>query len=493
MTGFLSRARVALRYASFTLGLATLLGSALLPSTGCQNAVSTEDEGGPKCEGGYLTDAGKCVPKCDPSKCLDGNVCVENQCRLECTTHAECFPGAQRCTAVEGDAGTLVQVCLDSGHQIPATGIAQGKACPFGDADCATKVCPDGLECDPMACNGKPETCVKDEVACAGKDACNIGKCSGDDARCTVTTCAASECRALTCNSAGEGDATAYCTQTDCASDEQCGAGFYCGFVRAPHDVCGETCSGGKCSDGRSCSKDSDCQKGNNTFCGKTTEGCIDPKAKPAGTTFEEGPLCMMRKTCLRRDECAPCSNNLDCSVGSGDLCINVGGTADKPVMTCQHLCVDDSNCRNDQACVPSGGSTCAATPNVFCGTAKDCPTEGDTCAPRNVCIPRTGGCHAEAATDSKFCFACTNDLDCGDADSSWGCSELGNGERACFDQSFSKTCTKNSDCPKSPGGKPGTCLDEADGVSPSDDVYHRCYFPSKLDGGMLVGYSCFP
>lgn len=494
MTGFLLRAHRAFRFAAFSSGFAVLIGSALFPSAGCQNDVSTETgDGTPKCEGGYLTAENLCVPKCDDSKCLDGNVCVENQCRLQCSNHAECFAGSQACTPANADSGASVQVCLENGHQVPTSGVGQGKPCPFGESECATQVCPNGLECDPMACNGDPASCVKNEAACADKEDCNIGTCSGDKSPCTVTTCEASECRALTCNTTGEGDTSAYCTQSDCMSDEQCGAGFYCGFVRDPHDVCGEKCASGKCSDGRTCTKDGDCQKGNNNFCGKTTDDCVDPASKPAGTTYEEGPLCMMRKACIRRDECAPCSSNLDCSGGSGDICINVGGTAEAPVMTCQHLCVDDSNCRKDQTCVSSGGSTCASTPNVFCTTSDDCPVDGDACEPRSVCIPRSGGCHAEGATDSKFCFACTNDFDCGGPDSSWGCSELGNGERACFDQSFSATCTKDSDCPQSPGGKYGSCLDEADGVNPSDSVYHRCYFPPQLDGGMLVGYSCFP
>lgn len=495
MNASTSRARSAFGLSAFSLGLAFLLGSAVLPTTGC------DDPATPPCEG-YVEADGDCVPKCDPSKCLAGNVCVENQCRLACSSHLECFAGGQvgtqllpqqACTPTNDDGGAAVSVCLETGHQPPATGPAQGKACPFGEGDCATKICANGLECDPMACGGKPAECVKDEALCAGKEECNIGKCASDGARCTVTTCEPSECKALTCNSSGEGDATAYCMRTDCSADEQCGPGFYCGYVRDPHDVCGETCSGGKCSDGRACTKDGDCQKGNNTFCGKTLEPCIDPKTKPAGTTFEEGPLCMMRRACLRRDECTPCTTNLDCSAGAGALCLNLGVSPDKPALACASLCKDDTNCRADQACVPAGGNTCGKAPGVYCTTAADCPAEGDTCEARNVCRPRSGGCNAEGASDSKFCFSCVSDLDCGGPDSSWGCSELGSGERACFDQSFSTTCTKDTDCPKSPGGASGTCLDENDGVNPGDDVYHRCYFPAKKSGGQVVGYTCFP
>lgn len=486
MTSIISQARQTLRSAAVTFGFFGLVASALAPATGCESTAE-----GPTCEGGYVTTAGSCEPKCDPAKCVEGNVCVENECRLQCASHAECFAGSQSCGSSKDDAGAAVQVCIDNGHHVPSTGLGVGKACPFGQSDCTTTVCPNGLECDAAACGGLPDTCVKDDDACAGKETCNIGRCPADEngkkAPCTVTTCAQAACATLTCNSTGDGDATAFCTQTDCASDEQCGAGFHCGFVRDPHDVCGKTCTGGKCESGAACSKDGDCQKGNSQFCGKTLEPCVDPKAKPAGTTYEEGPVCMMRKQCLRRDPCAPCEENIDCAGGGGDLCVMVGKSK-----ACTHFCTTDVNCRPDEACTPAAG-TCGATPTAWCTVAADCPEKDDTCVPRSVCIPRTGSCHAETATDSKFCYACTTDFDCGAVDSSWACSELSNGERACIDQSFPTTCTTDANCPKSPGGKAGACLDENDGLSPSDSVYHRCYFPAKLEKGQLVGYSCYP
>jgi len=483
MKAFFPKAPRTLRSATVALAFCGLVASAMAPTTGCDTA----DEG-PTCEGGYLTAAGACLPKCDPSKCREGNVCVENECRLQCAASAECRAGEQRCSATKDDAGASVQVCLANGHNVPSTGLGQGKPCPFGQSDCATTVCPNGLECDAGACGGKPALCVKDEAACAGQENCNIGACPDKTkTRCTVTTCDASECKALSCISSGELDATAFCTQTECSNDDQCGVGFYCGLVRDPHDICGETCTGGKCSSGSSCTKDSDCQKGNNNVCGTTQEPCLDLKAQPAGSSFQEGTLCLMHKQCLRRESCAPCKDNLDCANGKMDVCVTIGKSP-----ACTHFCSADANCRADETCVPSGKS-CTATPSIWCEKDTDCPEDNDTCAPRNVCVPRTGSCHAETATDSKFCFACTSDLDCGPVGSSWACSELGFGERACIDLSFPNACTKDADCPLSPGGKHGYCLNENAGVDPSNSVYHQCYFPGQVKQGQLLGFSCFP
>jgi hypothetical protein len=58
------------------------------------------------------------------------------------------------------------------------------------------------------------------------------------------------------------------------------------------------------------------------------------------------------------------------------------------------------------------------------------------------------------------------------------GCASLSGGMRACFDFSFPDTCTSDADCPAAPGGRRGSCLDEDQGVPPSDPLYHRCYLP---------------
>jgi hypothetical protein len=75
-------------------------------------------------------------------------------------------------------------------------------------------------------------------------------------------------------------------------------------------------------------------------------------------------------------------------------------------------------------------------------------------------------------------------------------CAELSGGQRACFDYSFPVTCMTDDDCPMSPTGKHGECLDELEQVTSDDSVYHRCYFPIyKTDNktSCWVGPECDP
>lgn len=494
MKRFLVRVRAAMRVAAVTFGAGGLLASALLPAGGCNsgNGVSCDngafDVNNLCCPTGVgvIDKSGVCQPKCVSSKCKAGNVCVDNQCALQCTRHADCATG-QACTPATGDDGKATQVCSSDGH-LPTTDVCggtnqQGKACPFGQSQCdptptpsqcggagASKsadftACPNGLECDRFACNGNPSDCKADPVACAGLANCNVGKCK-DGSACTVTTCPADQCAPFRCISAGEGDANAYCAHFDCAKDDDCGPGAYCGYIRDPRQVCGT-------------------MKGNDDQCGKSSAACVSAANGGAGV---EGPVCWMRRICRRRDECAPCASNVDCSAGNGDVCVTVGASK-----ACAHFCTADANCRSDQKCVPAG-NVCAATPRLSCATAADCPTANDTCVPRNACVPRSGGCHAENAMPTKFCYACTSDVDCGDKSSTFVCASPGGGERACLDSSFGTACMTDKDCPTSPSGAHGRCLDDSDGVPANNSAFHHCYFPRKpLVDGENNGYSCYP
>ncbi|MSP24918.1 MAG: hypothetical protein EXR75_07070 [Myxococcales bacterium] len=463
------------------LGLAIVVSVAVAP-TGCSTIA------GEPCVGGVLGADGSCAPKCDPAQCVTGNVCVDNACRLTCDSLEDCNLGTQSCTlSVEDDTKRAVTVCLGNGEQPPlANGYPkgiEGEGCPFGAMDCSATACANGLYCDPAACGGKPDECVLDDAACGDIERCNIGKCTADGSRCTVTTCDATECAPLSCLTTGEGDANAYCAHHDCTADAECGAGYYCGVTRDAHDQCGNTCAGGKCSHDAAlaCMKDGDCQKGNNTLCGKTLLPCLDLNAAPASTSYFEGSRCVLRKTCLRRDECAPCNSHLDCSLGTASMCVTAGSAN-----VCARFCTADANCRSDQACL-AGGKTCGKSPALGCAAAEDCPTEGDTCVDRMVCVPRSGGCHAESDSAEKFCRACVNDTDCGDKDSKYVCSQLGPGHGACFDL-FATKCATDADCPTSPSGAHGRCLNTADGVAVTDAVYHTCYFAKFGDS-----YGCFP
>jgi len=183
--------------------------------------------------------------------------------------------------------------------------------------------------------------------------------------------------------------------------------------------------------------------KGNNGLCGETEEPCIDEaNFGQNGATFFEGQYCILRKTCLKRDQCAPCETDLDCSRLAGQRCINIGGSN-----RCARDCGVDGDCDDDYQCI------------------------------QNSCVPRFGACEGTGL----FCEPCQDDTDCGGPESHFACVTASGGQKACFDLTFPDTCTTDSDCPASPSGLHGECLDGTEGFTSTDELYHHCYFPSKL------------
>jgi hypothetical protein len=94
-----------------------VLGVAIGALSVASCSTETTEVPGEFCIGGLELEDGSCVPKCDPSKCGDGNTCVANFCRLKCEAHSECYPESQRCAgAKEDDSDADVKVCLDGGQ-----------------------------------------------------------------------------------------------------------------------------------------------------------------------------------------------------------------------------------------------------------------------------------------------------------------------------------------------------------------------------------------
>ena len=373
------------------------------------------------CQGGVIVN-GVCEGKCEASKCLADNVCVGNRCVLKCDSHRDCFAdGTQSCLPAKDDeTGADVNVCQSSGK--PA---GLGVPCPVGQECAAWLACPDNGICFSFQCGGDPAACVADADACKGVDNCTIGKCP-DASPCRVD-CAQNCHPWLSCNGKGEGDADAYCTTFDCKADADCASGYYCGIVRDPHEICG-----------------SNPKKGDNGFCGQTSEPCIS--LPDAASTRFEGSVCMLRNQCLRRGPGAPCASDVDCSYFDSLACVSFGG---------------------ENRCAPK------------CGNDADCPKDAACDATLKTCVPRYG---AWKGNPPGFCTPCMTDEDCGKNGTHLACADLSGGMHACFDESFPDTCTTNADCPKSPSGKSGTCLNENFGLSPSDANYHRCYLPINLN-----------
>ena len=440
-----------------TRGIKAVALAAALLTAAVQGGCT--DTPGATCEesGGIENPDGTCVAKCSKDSCKAGNVCVDNVCALICDAHSDCYPGTQTCqSAIDDETDEDVLVCRGNDRLPPQKPGGIGALCTFGQSDCQQAACPSGLECDPTG----PADCKLNEAACADKDNCNIGITEAGEA-CTFNTCPANECKTMFCVTEGEGDAEAYCTTLDCSSDSECGAGFYCGVQRDARDICGNTCSAGECSHDAaiSCSKDGDCQKGNNGLCGQSLEPCLDPANFGAdGGTYQEGALCLLRNVCLRRERCAPCESSLDCDARA-PFCVESGGKK-----ICAGKCDTDANCLLDQVCSPS--------------------------ADGNVCVPRNGVCDASGASGgSTFCHHCNDDADCGGADGTFVCGEFG-GQRACYDARFTAQCNDDSDCPQAPSGAFGTCLDEGEGVQASSSVYKRCYIPFSAK---VEAFTCWP
>lgn len=415
---------------------------ALLLGASCGTPVDYGD-----CVGGVIID-GVCEGRCTPDKCLEQNTCVGNRCVLLCSSHEDCRPdGVQSCApAVEDDTGAEVFTCQPSG-----VAAGPGAACLIGDECARYLTCPAGGGCLADQCGGDPGACAPDEAACEGVDGCTTGVCP-DGSSCR-SGCAA-DCAptpGLECESIGEGDTTAYCTLRDCATDGDCIAGFHCGVVRVKGDLCGPTCAGaagaetcqGGPRDGWPCDGDSFCQKGNDEICGEADGPCLSPGE--AGATAFEGSQCLLRRSCLRRGPGAPCASSLDCSRVEGQTCASLGGE-----LRCATVCTSDFDCVAGMACDVE----------------------------QSACVPRFG---AWVGT-GQFCEPCFTDEDCGSKGSTAACAEIPGGERACFDHAYAVPCTTDADCPLSPGGRRGACLDEGENEGPSSPKYHRCYLPIDPD-----------
>jgi hypothetical protein len=436
--GFGMTARRAIQLA-LALGLA--FGAAGASTIGCSGGVSGEtssggsgggtssttssaatggSDGGLECPAPGIIRSGVCEGKCTPDKCVAENSCVDNRCLLRCDSLRDCYAGVQSCVAVkEDDTQFDINVCRFNGRA------PFGAGCPFGDECGGILACPDGGFCDPLQCGGNGAACQLNTVECNGDPNCRFGLCP-DNTPCLVNACPVEQCKPMTCRTTGKGDADAYCTIDDCHSDAECGAGFTCAIKRDPHGIC-----------------NTNPPKGDNDYCGKTAEPCIaEADFANNGATYFEGSLCLLRKGCVKRGQCDPCETDLDCSLFADQLCTQVG--AEK---VCTRGCFSNKDCDPDYECLTGR------------------------------CIPRFGAC----VGTGQFCEPCRNDEDCGGKGTTMACRSLSGDQKGCFDESFPDTCTTSADCPTSPSGKHGYCLDENLGLSPGDSLYHHCYVPFNL------------
>ena len=369
----------------------------------------------------------------------EGGIVKDGKCVGKCTTD-KCI---DQNTCVDNECKLLCDTHLDcNGDQRCAPAKADymvdaaGKVADSGGSD-QVQVCQPSGKAPGFGASCPLGNECDAQFACPDGSACDPAA-AGSDAG---GGCAAADCKPLTCRSSGTGDAEAYCSLIDCHADTDCADGFDCAVVHDPHKICG---------------KNKPAQNG--------VDPCVDPANFMAnGQTFQEGPTTLLRNACVKRRQCAPCESDLDCSRNAtpdangnfapAERCVDVGGT---------------KSCSRD------------------CGTDKDC--DGDYKCDTGHCIPRFGKC--TSGGQYTFCAPCNNDLDCGGtASNTKVCAGLTGDQRACIDVSFPDKCTTSADCPTSPGGKHGYCLDEGLGVAPGDAVYHHCYFPQN---GSTMKITCW-
>lgn len=264
-------------------------------------------------------------------------------------------------------------------------------------------------------------------IACQDQEACAAFSACPDGTPCAAGGCPVEQCKPLACQDQGD---ESFCTTVDCMSDADCAPGFGCGVVQTSRKLCGST-------------------KGQE-------EPCVDPADNAAtGATYVEGPRSLLQNACVKRELCSPCATNVDCA-DAGMTCTGVGG-----------------------------GTFCAKP----CAGDAECPPDF-RCSEESLCVPRSGSC--QPPQTENFCFNCLDDLDCGPSgpDGTVACLELRAGQRGCVDLSFPDACLTDDDCPTSPSGLHGECLDEEDGVLPGDPGYQRCFAPFDAT---VLDFQCWP
>ncbi|HEY3448085.1 MAG TPA: hypothetical protein VGK67_17140 [Myxococcales bacterium] len=235
---------------------------------------------------------------CDPSKCAEGNICVQNKCMLACARHTECPDESYDCRSVEGSL-----VCVPNGMPL-----GEGQ---FGYPCGATGTCADGFRC--MGGAGDPssycarEGCGTDQdcpgnYSCVFRDVAVNPDAGVDAAFSTITVCqrrgfCAPADSLVDCNnenasfgkdSAGRGWCLKGCTA---AERYGCGAG----------NECVETAAGGQCWPRAMTCEPSE------KFCSRCASSVdCGPGGYCYADPYTKEPMCV-----------TPCSADSDCNAGA--------------------------------------------------------------------------------------------------------------------------------------------------------------------------------
>lgn len=388
---------------------------------------------------------GKCeqVPAAEGARCSDdlscdvlkGFDCVGGKCAKVVALRDE------PCGAVPCVQGS---VCFNGTCSAPVVG--EGKGC-----DAAAVKCANGLVCDAGVCKkgpaGSGQPCEK-EIGCdPSKDglACIEGVCRYTCKE--VTGCADGfECRSFASEGVGACVASTAPTGpgqygTSCPNPDSCDAksGFSC--VGLAGDI--------------------------NSFCTKK-DGCTTDDECPAGfwCSSLRVDLKTQARACVKREFCAPCETDVDCSYQVGAICVSTEQSGGEKF--CSVPCAKDS---------------------LSCIIGAHCQPTQDG---RDACVPRTGYCHAPS--NPTACDPCRNDTDCGEKGLCLS-GEIGYkpGLSWCAAPCGPPDASGKATCPTAPNGLETVCLDDTyytgDPENPpsKSDLYQYCIAPTSNDNRSAV------
>ena len=403
-------------FAALSLGLPACGGSDDEPATTVCKGVKRAD--------------GKCYQKCDPATCAENTECVttdlakEGDCMSTCTKTEECLLGAACTEQTRQGTTEKAMFCTprlyltdDSGKPkvpgLPGDTCASNAECDDGH----NVLCVDGKCASVAPCGGLKDCAPGSGTACVSKDGklgCFTTKDRGPGQHGSFCPNGAGDCdkaNGFVCLGAA-GDIDAYCAKKGadaCTADADCGPGFWCGETTPVDDK-------------------------NNKLWDQTAP------------------------TCLRRNFCAPCSADLDCSQQTGAVCVPDADGEKFCSLPCDPT---KPSCRRGSECVDTGAGAFA-------------------------CRPITGACHAKAAPSG--CDACRIDKDCGPLGVCRGSKEgFQPTVPTCATPCGPKDENGKATCPKAPNGFEMVCLDE----TVFDTGFFQGPYTSK-DGNAAYGH-CFP
>jgi hypothetical protein len=433
----------------------------LLMFPGCGG--STTDPA-PICPG-VTTSDGRCLKKCDISKCSEGQQCVvtsdqpQGLCQTTCTDI--CTSGQCEGSGTALDSSTPLKFCV--GSSTP-TGTCQSVT------DCDQSA---GFRCIENKCQ-KPGL----GTACTTNEECDAAQ----GHQCVNNKCAAIKKAGEACTQSAECEAGAQCVESTCRNVcnalETCPEGTQCkgkvGLENGALGVClpstveiatgkyGTDCTKGfgKCETGYSCVGATDGDDSifwGTPYCTQTN-GCSTTADCPEGYWCGEVRGSMANpKACLRSDFCSPCETDVDCSGQTGALCV--------PDINGEKFCSLPCN-PNTNSCIQ--GASCEDVGNGVM-----------------ACRPDAGSCHVDAGPG---CSACRVDSDCqGNGICRNGDVGYGPGMKWCMVPCGSPDADGKRTCPVAPNGAEMYCLDEnqyalGGPFDSSINVYGFCYAPLVND-----------